>query len=175
MPQKLEVGMRKLLILTLSAICFFTACEQEQASKGTLAENSVQEIRQEDGASIADIIRNPVTANGPVDTINVAKMVFEETTHRFGEVKEGALIEHVFSFTNTGKIPLIINDARSTCGCTVPEWPKAPIAAGESGEIKVKFKTDKKKGRQNKPVTITANTYPQKTVLYMQGVVLEKK
>jgi hypothetical protein len=97
----------------------------------------------------SDIIRNPVSAKEPIDTVNVAKIEFEETEHDFGVVGEGVIIEHVFKFTNTGKMPLIINSARSTCGCTVPEWPKDPIPPGEGGEISVRFNTKGKKKQAN--------------------------
>ena len=127
-------------------------------------------IEQGDGA-IASIIRNPVTADGPLDTVNVAKMVFSETEHDFGEVDAGAVIKHTFRFINEGTVPLIINQARSTCGCTVPSWPKEPIEPGEEGEIKVEFNTAGKKEVQKKPVTIFANTYPSETKVFVNGYV----
>lgn len=85
---------------------------------------------------------------------------FETEDHDFGKIEEGEQVEHIFSFTNTGDAPLIISAAKGSCGCTVPEWPKEPIAVGETGEIKVKFNSKKKPGIQNKTVTITSNTFP---------------
>ncbi len=126
---------------------------------------------KKDGFSKSDIIRMPVSANQPVDTSLVAKMEFENTIYEFGGVLEGSQVEHVFKFTNTGKIPLIISDSKTTCGCTVPNYPKEPIAPGESGEVSVKFNTAGKKNEQNKPVTLIANTYPARTVIYMKGFV----
>jgi hypothetical protein len=123
----------------------------------------------------ADIIRSPVSANRPLDTVNVAKLSFDEPTFDFGTVSEGAVIEHTFSFTNTGKVPLLISNARSTCGCTVPEWPETPIDPGEAGEITVRFDTKNKSQLQVKPVTITANTYPSTSKIYLQGVVAKEK
>jgi hypothetical protein len=86
---------------------------------------------------------------------------FNEESHDFGTIKEGDKVEHVFNFTNTGNAPLIISKATGSCGCTVPEWPKEPIAVGEKGEIKVIFDSRKKPGNQNKTVTITSNTFPK--------------
>lgn len=121
----------------------------------------------------ADLIRNPVSADGLLDTVNVAKLDFIEADHYFGTAKAGELIKKDFAFTNTGKVPLLITDARSTCGCTVPKWPKEPIPAGEDGVISVVFDTKNKIGRQAKPITITANTYPVTTELRIIGEVTE--
>ncbi|GAB4233703.1 MAG: hypothetical protein Tsb0034_07040 [Ekhidna sp.] len=92
---------------------------------------------------------------GPLPAIT-----FEEELHDFGTIKDGDVVEHVFSFTNSGEAPLIISDAKATCGCTVPEWPREPIPVGGSGEIKVRFNSKNKPGIQNKTVTLTANTWP---------------
>ncbi|UXP33808.1 DUF1573 domain-containing protein [Reichenbachiella agarivorans] len=88
---------------------------------------------------------------------------FTEEDYDFGKINEGDEVEHVFQFTNTGDAPLIISDAKGSCGCTVPEWPKEPIGIGEKGQIKVKFNSSKKPGIQNKTVTITANTFPKQS------------
>lgn len=85
---------------------------------------------------------------------------FAQELHDFGTIKDGDVVEHTFEFTNTGQAPLIISDAKATCGCTVPEWPKEPIPVGASGEIKVRFNSKNKPGIQNKTVTLTANTWP---------------
>jgi len=155
--------------MVFSILLLFAACKEENKTK--VQEKTVTEIKEQGEISNADIIRNPVSANSPTDTVNVAKIVFEEHVHEFGTVNEGDVVEHTFNFKNTGKIPLVISNARSTCGCTVPQWPKDPIEAGGSGNIKVKFDTKGKKGNQKKPVTITANTYPQKTIVHVQGQV----
>ena len=76
-----------------------------------------------------------------------------------------------FTFTNTGEEPLIIIDAKGSCGCTVPKWPKAPIAPGETASLTVEFNTKGKRGQQVKKVTLTANTNPPQTYLYVKGEV----
>jgi hypothetical protein len=105
-----------------------------------------------------------------------AQITFEENSFDFGTLEEGDKVEHVFKFTNTSTNPLTISNARGSCGCTVPEWPRDPIAPGEEGEIKVKFDSKGKKGQQNKTVTITANTLPANTMLTIKSdvVALEK-
>ncbi|MFK8165025.1 MAG: DUF1573 domain-containing protein [Lewinella sp.] len=125
----------------------------------------------------AALIRNPVDAGlDNIDTVNVAKLTFTEANeYAFGSVKEGEVITHDFTFTNTGKVPLLITKARSTCGCTVPAYPEQPIAPGAEGIISVAFDTKNKYGRQRKAVTITANTYPASTVVYMDGTVINEQ
>lgn len=158
----------------LTIFIFFTAllfsCQGENTQT---SEKSVDEIKAE--GKISSIIRNPVTANEPTDTVNVAKMVFEETSYNFGEIEEGEIVNHTYKFTNTGTVPLLISNARSTCGCTVPVWPKDPVAPGESGELKVEFNSKGKKNTQKKPVTITANTYPSSTKVFLEGYVKSKE
>lgn len=143
------------------------ACQKNASS-----DKKIEEISTE--GKVSDIIRNPVSADGILDSTKVARMIFSETEFDFGTIKEGEVVEHTFPFTNTGKVPLIISDARSTCGCTVPEWSKEPILPGETSQIKVRFNSTNKSGAQNKPVTVTANTYPAETVVYLKGFVQDK-
>ena len=122
-----------------------------------------------------DIIRFPVNADGSVDTTQVAKISFEETSYDFGTVDAGALVTHRFTFRNTGLQPLIITSAKSTCGCTVPQYPKRPIATGDTASVFVKFDTNGKAGPQSKPVTLTANTYPNETSIRVVGMVHQRR
>ncbi len=107
-----------------------------------------------------------------VDPATAAQISFNENAFDFGTLEEGDKVEHVFKFTNTSDNPLTISNARGSCGCTVPEWPRDPIAPGEEGEIKVKFDSKGKKGKQNKTVTITANTEPANTMLTISSDVI---
>jgi len=98
---------------------------------------------------------------------------FEQEDHDFGTINDGDIVEKTFKFTNTGEAPLIISNATATCGCTVPKWPKEPIAVGESGEIQVRFNSRNKVGIQNKTITITANTFPSVNKLRIKANVLK--
>ena len=89
--------------------------------------------------------------------------------HDFGNIQQDTENTHVFAFTNTGNEPLIIEKAKGSCGCTVPEYPKEPIAPGESSEIKVVYKPGKQKSNQTKKVTVTANTDPVQTILTIKA------
>lgn len=162
---KIADVMREICFFLLG-ILVFGACQTE-ADPG----KKVQEIATDGPISNADIIRNPISADQPLDTINVAKLEFVEPSYDFGTVKEGEMVKHTFEFTNTGKAPLIISNAKSTCGCTIPKWPKEPVAPGESGEVEVNFNTSGKKKYQDKPVTISANTHPPQTVIHLKGTV----
>ena len=87
---------------------------------------------------------------GPLPT-----MEFTETVHDFGKITEGEVVTKVFKFKNTGEAPLIISNATSSCGCTVPSYPKdKPVAPGEEGEITVKYNSRGKKNQDNKVVRI---------------------
>lgn len=112
----------------------------------------------------------PAAQSGKTTTIK-----FDEMSYDWGKIKEGEKMTHIFKFKNTGNNDLIISDARGSCGCTVPEWPKEPIKAGKSGEIKVVFDSDHKSGTQSKTVTITANTEPSNVVLMIKGNVEPKE
>ncbi len=109
----------------------------------------------------------PAPPVGPTTT-----MEFAETEFNFGKVKAGEKVQHVYKFKNTGKEPLVISNAKGSCGCTVPEWPKEPIGVGEEGEILVEFNSKGKSGNQAKTVTITANTDPPQTLIQIKGEVL---
>lgn len=87
-------------------------------------------------------------------------IAFEEMEHSFGNVVEGEKVEYSFKFTNTGDAPLVITDATSSCGCTVPDWPKEPIQAGKSSYLKVAFNSAGKSGFTTKQIILHANTTP---------------
>lgn len=100
-----------------------------------------------------------------------AEMTFQKEVHDYGEIKQGGDGTCEFKFTNTGSVPLIISEAKGSCNCTVPSWPKQPIKPGESGVIKVKYGTDRI-GAINKTVTVTANIEGGTKVLRIKGTVL---
>lgn len=147
--------------LLLFSLIFWTACSSD--------DKKVEEIRPANG--VTDIIRNPITADGNIDTVNIAKMEFVNAIISFGEANEGDTIRQAFKFKNTGKIPLLINDARAVCGCTVPSWPKESIPPGGEGEIVVQFNTAGRIHDQNRDVTVIANTYPKENVIALIGYV----
>jgi hypothetical protein len=113
----------------------------------------------------------------PLQT-NSTTIAFDKTDYNFGTVKEGKTITHTFTFKNTGKTDYIIKEVNASCDCMVPTLPKGPVKPGATGTIVVVFNTSgqaKAKRMSSKSVTITANTIPAKTSLYMQGYVLPKR
>lgn len=103
-------------------------------------------------------------------TTKGAAIVFDEPSYDFGTILIGTIIEHDFTFKNTGSIPLIIKDAASTCGCTIPEIPDAPIMPGQSGKIHVVFDSKGKIGTQNKVVTVYTNAGTREVALKGVGL-----
>ncbi|HNQ13247.1 MAG TPA: DUF1573 domain-containing protein [Bacteroidia bacterium] len=99
------------------------------------------------------------------------KFVSEE--YNFGTIKQGDVVTHEYSFTNVGKEPIIITDARGSCGCTVPVWPKEPIKSGESGTIKISFNSAGKLGMQDKTVTISSNATNNPVILHVKGNIVK--
>lgn len=102
-----------------------------------------------------------------------SELVFESTTFNYGTIEAGEIVQTVFTFTNTGSEPIVISNAKGSCGCTVPEWPKEPITAGETGQLVVRFDSKNKVGMQSKRVTVTANTDPVNTYLTVKGEVIK--
>ena len=103
-----------------------------------------------------------------VENPNAPEISFETEVINYGNIEKGADGVREFKFTNTGKSPLIISNARGSCGCTVPTWPKEPIKPGESGVVKVKYDTNRP-GPINKSVTITSNAKTPTKVLRIKG------
>jgi hypothetical protein len=103
-----------------------------------------------------------------------ASISFESTEYDFGTVNEGEIVETTFRVTNSGTTDLVITDAKVTCGCTVPIWPKKPIKPGQTEDVKVKFNTNGKKNRQQKNITLITNTETGREILTLKGMVTPK-
>ena len=97
---------------------------------------------------------------------------FETEVIDYGEIEANSDGNRVFNFKNVGKSPLIISQVKGSCGCTVPTKPEEPIMPGETGEIKVKYATNRI-GPFSKTVTITSNAYEDTKVLRIKGRVLD--
>ena len=102
----------------------------------------------------------------------VAKIKFKTETIDYGTIEKGADGVRVFEFTNTGDAPLVITKVKSTCGCTVPKKPEAPIMPGETGEIEVKYDT-KRLGVIMKTILVTSNPETSSVALKIKGKVID--
>lgn len=98
-------------------------------------------------------------------------MTFDKLEYSFGTIKQGDVVTYDFMFKNTGKEPLVINNAEGSCGCVVANWPKEPIKPGGDNKIKVTFNSAGKLYKQDKTVTITYDT-DKTIVLHMKGNVV---
>jgi hypothetical protein len=99
-----------------------------------------------------------------------AGIQFETTEHDFGTIPEKGDGTFAFVFKNTGKEPLILKNVRSSCGCTIPEWPKEPIKKGDKGTIKVSYNT-RITGSFHKEITVYSNAEGDPVVLLIKGKV----
>lgn len=159
--------MKKIFLLLVAT--FMMACNSSEEMSTSVP--STDEIEKMDVITNSSLIHNPVTADEAIKPEDAAKMEFEEEVFDFGTIVEGDAVEHIFKFKNVGSNPLVIHHAEGSCGCTVPQWPQEPILPGAGGEIKVKFNSQGKQGEQDKSVTISANTIPNKTVIRVVGAV----
>ncbi|EKF55898.1 hypothetical protein I215_05080 [Galbibacter marinus] len=100
-----------------------------------------------------------------------AKIEFKQQVIDYGEIAKGSDGVRVFEFTNTGDIPLVISDVRSSCGCTIPKKPEAPIAPGATGQIEVKYDTNRV-GPIRKTVTVQSNADTPTVAVKIKGKVL---
>lgn len=151
--------MKKVLIYSLGLLLFSASCKQ----------------KNEGNALSTDVVNNPASASGSVENVALPAFSFVTEKHNFGTITEGEKVEYAFKFKNSGNANLIISSAAGSCGCTVPEWPKEPIAPGQEAVINVVFNSEGKSGKQHKTVTITANTTPNTKVLEITGEVIENK
>ncbi|MEE1885229.1 DUF1573 domain-containing protein [Pedobacter flavus] len=106
-----------------------------------------------------------------INDADKAVILFENEMHNFGSVAEGTKVTHTFNFKNTGKSPLIIEDASASCGCTVPEYSNNPIQPGQSGVIKVVFDTQGRAGLNDKVITVLSNATEESVKLHLVGEV----
>ena len=149
--------MKQLLALTILVTFSFISCKENVANK---INKENLEVAKERDYKLNE---------------GAAAITFSKTEHDFGVINEGDIVETTFSFKNTGKSELIITNAVGSCGCTVPEWPKEPIAAGESGLIKVKFNSQGKPNKQSKTITLTTNTANGKETVLVKAEVTPKQ
>ncbi len=145
---------KSVLIVAILSVFAFSSCKDNAADK----------VNEENVVAAAD--RDAESGKFPV-------MAFEESQFDFGTIDQGTNVEHVFKFKNTGDAPLMIVNAKSSCGCTVPEYTKEPIAPGATGEMLVKF-NGSGQNQVSKTVTITANTQAGNETLTIKAFVTPK-
>jgi len=146
----------------LLALVGLTSCGVEKTTAN--ASDEVAATSENNETSAAAITADNVEA--------LTSIEFSEEAFDFGEITQGEKVEHTFKFKNTGENELVIVSAKGSCGCTIPKWPKEPIAPGAEGEMYVVFNSDGKKGKQHKKVSVIANTEPATSVVALRGDVI---
>ena len=106
-------------------------------------------------------------------SINAQEFKFEEETINYGKIEKGSDKERVFVFSNVGDEPIVISRIQSSCGCTIPKKPEAPIMPGEKGEIKVSYDTNRL-GGFSKSITVFSNAKEGNKVIRIKGMVTKE-
>lgn len=134
----------KYIVLILFAIILFSCTSTDKpATKDEAARDSLNKVAM-------------------ADTSNYTILQWiDSTTQDLGKIKDGSIVEISWKFKNTGDKPLIISDARGTCGCTIADKPKEPVAPGQEGVIKARFNSQGQAASVTKTVTVDANTKPE--------------
>lgn len=144
---------RRLLAVVVMGLCMLTACEDK--TEGKLS---------------TDLVTSPKSATETSD--KQAAIKFDKEEHDFGTLLQGEVVSYSFHFTNVGNMPLIVSEVGSSCGCTVGDYPREPIAPGKTGSIKVTYNSAGHHGFQSRYLTVMTNTNPAKTTLRIKGKVL---
>jgi hypothetical protein len=172
--------MKKLSLLVfalLTTVFVMQSCKNDNDVKESAKEklhNTDKKIA-ETSKSAKDVLNKKTSESvGPLTTVE-----FKEKSFDFGKVMDGEIVEHDYHFTNTGDEPLILKKVKASCGCTVPTWPRKPIAPGGKGVIHAKFDT-KRRGRpggapQNKRITVTGNIEGGNVILTLKGLIDKKE
>lgn len=136
---------------------------------GVSCQNKKQDNKQ---AVTSDLIKNPATAEGKAETGKLPVIEFNKVKHDFGLIVQGEKVSYIFKFKNTGGSDLIIKNAKASCGCTVPRFPREPLPPGEEGEVEVIFDSHGRSGKQVKTVNVWSNCQPNKTTLTIESEII---
>ena len=185
MKENIQNIQTALLVLIAATVIYGTFLKGD-SSTTKRADRNIRHRSNERKSNIAvaaPATTQPIRAQQPQNTpppmnqvVNdPTSVAFQAMAHDFGNIDQNTENNYTFSFTNTGDKPLIIETATGSCGCTVPQFPKEPIAPGATSEIKVIYKPGMQKGLQNKTITVIANTQPKDTRLNITANVQEVK
>ena len=145
-------NIRNLLFVVMMAVMALSSCKGKDESQLS-----------------TDLVTSPKSATESSDKQAVIK--FDTDMHDFGTVLQGEVVTYSFHFTNTGNMPLIISSVKSSCGCTVGDYPRKPIEPGERGAIKVTYDSKGHHGFQSRVLTVMTNTIPAKNTLRIKAIV----
>lgn len=146
--------MKHTYLYFVMALCLLVACNDGTTTDGQLS---------------GDLVTISKSASESSD--KQAVITFDKTEHNFGTLLQGEVVTYSFHFTNSGNVPLLVSNVTTTCGCTVADYPREPIAPGKDGFIKATYDSKGHHGFQSRAITVSANTMPAQTVLRMKGEV----
>lgn len=165
------------VVVILLSVMSFTQCRHKEApAEVTVEKFNRDSIRANDPVlKKADSMAH-VTAQSEEERLKtVTSIKFDKEVYDFGTCTEGDKVKKTIEFTNTGKLPLLIEQAYGSCGCTVPTYDKEPVQPGQRGKIEVEFNSEHKVGANTKSVMIQANTNPPITTVTFSIKVNESK
>ena len=145
--------MKHLLSIMLLALCLLTACNNNSG----------------DDSLSTDLVTNPKSASQPSNKQPV--ITFDKTEHDFGTILQGERVTYTFHFTNTGNMPLIVSNVKTSCGCTIGDFSRAPVEPGKQGAIRATYDSKGHHGMQTRTLTVVSNTNPNQTVLRLKALV----
>lgn len=133
---------------------------------------SCQQEEKKEGVS-TDVVNVSSTASSkPAEPGSLPVLSFNELTYDFGKITQGEKVSHAFGFKNTGGTALVISSAQGSCGCTVPQFPREPIAPGAGGKIDVTFNSEGKAGKVEKTITVVTNCEPNTLVISVKAEII---
>ncbi|MES2760843.1 MAG: DUF1573 domain-containing protein [Bacteroidota bacterium] len=145
--------MKTIYIIVASVLIFAGSCKEQSTEITT---NDVMNTQSADGKNNTDL----------------PDIKFEEETHDFGRITQGEKVAYAFKFKNTGGSNLIVSSAHGSCGCTIPDYPKKPVLAGQEGVINVVFASEGKSGIVEKSITIVTNCEPSTKIIYIKANII---
>lgn len=169
MKDKVQIALLSVIAVALVALAVAQFTGDKGGTSTVAATKANVAVSSSDPSKPAESFDPLASATPPVDNTPKTTINFGEYEHDFGNIKQDSENKHIFTFTNTGTEPLIIETANGSCGCTVPNYPKAPIPPGGTGDIEVEYKPGKQENAQTKTVTVIANTEPKETTLRIKA------
>jgi len=150
--------MKRITIIYIAILSLVIAsCKENASSK--IKETNLETAKERDAV---------INLGSPI-------IEFDKTDFDFGTINEGDVVDGAFKIKNVGKVDLLITNAKASCGCTIPVWPKEAIKPGESADLKFSFNSRGKRGVQNKSITLKTNTEKVTEVIHIKGTVIPKK
>jgi hypothetical protein len=151
----------KNLILSIAVLVLFSFTLNAQVATQERQINTSSDAQQKKPIEQTENTAQP-------DNLNAPEIEFDKLVHDYGTMEQHGDGKCEFKFTNTGKEPLILSNVRSSCGCTVPEWPRQPVLPGQSEVINVKYDT-KRIGMINKSIHVYSNAKTSPVTLKITG------